>query len=64
MSTDSEDSRIPSVDAAFRYKYVVPVLIASCVVTFGINLVVIVAFPLVRNVSRVRGSFNDIFLNC
>ena len=42
------------MDAAFRYKYVVPVLIASCVVTFGINLVVIVAFPLVRNVSRVR----------
>ena len=54
MATDSEDTRIAAVDAAFRYKYVVPVLIASCVVTFGINVVVIVAFPLVRNVSRVR----------
>ena len=54
FNTESEDSRIPSVDAAFRYKYVVPVLIACCVVTFSINVVVIAAFPLVRNVSRVR----------
>lgn len=40
-----------------RYAVVVPLLMAACLVTFLMNAVIIAAFPLIRNLSRVRSPF-------
>ena len=39
---------------SLRYRVVVPLLIAACLVTFCMNAVIVVSFPLIRNLSRVR----------
>ena len=36
-----------------RYKVVVPVLMVCCLVTFLMNAVIVVAFPLIRSMSQV-----------
>ena len=36
------------------YSVIVPILIACCLITFCMNAYIIAAFPLIRNLSRVR----------
>ena len=42
------------LSTSIRYAVIVPILVACCLVTFCMNAYIIAAFPLIRNLSRVR----------
>ena len=57
MSNSSEEmgnqTEILDLSVSFKYNVIVPVFILACFTTFVINFVIILAYPLIRNLSRV-----------
>lgn len=57
VGNDTNDTDVMTMEdfsVSIRYTVFVPIFIAACLVTFLMNAVIIVAYPLVRNLSRVR----------
>ena len=40
-------------DLMFLYMFILPIILMGCLLTFALNLVIILAFPLIRNLSKV-----------
>ena len=41
----------------FLYMFILPIILFGCLLTFVLNLVIILAFPLIRNLSKVSVVF-------
>ena len=52
-STSVDDMDFEDPGESARYKVVVPILMGCCLVTFLMNAVIVVAFPLIRSMSQV-----------
>ena len=44
-------------DLMFLYMFILPIILFGCLLTFVLNLVIILAFPLIRNLSKVSVAF-------
>ena len=44
-------------DLMFLYMFILPIILMGCLLTFALNLVIIIAFPLIRNLSKVSVVF-------
>ena len=44
-------------DLMFLYMFILPIILFGCLLTFVLNLVIILAFPLIRNLSKVSVVF-------
>lgn len=54
---DGEDPASVDMSKSIQYTVIVPIFILACFVTFCMNLIIIVAFPLVNRLSRVSKRF-------
>ena len=54
MSNETEVA--PDLSKSFQYNVIVPVFILASLATFIINFVIILSYPLIRNLSRVSTS--------
>ena len=61
-SNESMDYETEDLAKSFQYNVIVPVFILACGATFVVNFVIILAYPLIRNLSRVS-FYNIHFIN-
>jgi hypothetical protein len=56
-SSSSYEDFLASLPTSVQYRIIVPIFIVACLVTFLMNLFIILAYPLIRKLSRVSFVF-------